>query len=514
MALVHATRETDVVIVGAGPTGLMLALCLTRLGVRVEILDRKHGPTRESRALVLQARTMELYDQLGIVDRVIAEATTVAAAVPGFGRRRFGRVDLARLATGVTPYPRLYVFEQSRNERLLVDALEAEAVPVRWGCTLESVDAIASDRVEVCCAAGSSEPVQISARYCVGADGSSSRVRELAGIPFEGTTNPHTFYVLDADGVSGIALDSVNVRFGEHEFLLSFPMGSVDHERLLGVVRTPAGEPVAESHARAVMERAFGIRYESSKWFSTYRVHHRVAARFRAGPVFLAGDAAHVHSPVGAQGMNTGLQDAHNLACKIGDVIAGRADDASLERYEAERRPVAMRLVSTTDSVFGLITSERAPGSAIRRWLLPVAGPVAAFALPRLVASSKLFEYLSQTRIHYWMSDAARRDAHGRRGDVVGRRLPFTGDNHASLRTMQWQVHGYGAGAERVARSLDLPWQDFGASGHPRLSDSMLYLVRPDGFVAAVASRDAAAAAFAAALPAAGRSTLSRGHTA
>ena len=453
--------STDVVIVGAGPTGLMMASVLTRLGVSNVVIDGKPGPTRESRALVLQARTMEIFDQLGIVDRFLAEATVAGGIRPGFGRRAFDRVSLERLGTGVTPYPGLYVLEQSKTERLL-----GEGQRVLWGEALESL-AQDEDGVRVVTSAGR----VIRALFCVGADGSSSAVRSAVGIPFEGRTNEHTFYVADAVGVRGLDHASINLRFAGPGFALTFPMGGTDH-RVLGVL---PGSTVTESAARTVLANTFGVTYEQSRWFSTYRVHHRVAARFRAGRVFLAGDAAHVHSPVGAQGMNTGLQDAHNLACTIADVLADRG---TLDRYEAERRPVALRLVSTTDTAFGFVTSDRMPSRALRRWVFPVAMPLVARRLPRVGRAARVFEYLSQTRIHYWMSTV-----HGRRRDpVVGRRLPWNGDNYDVLRSFTWQVHAYGEVPE-----LRIEVHRFPVVRNPRLKSGMLYLVRPDGFVAAEA---------------------------
>lgn len=490
--------DTDVLIVGAGPTGLMLANCLARLGVRFVIIDGKSGPTRESRALGLQARTLELYDQLGIVHRVLSQAQPAGSIVPGFERRRFRTIDFRRLATGVTPYPQVTVLEQSRNERLLVDHLGELGGRVHWKRPLLTLKAGPQG---VTCTTGGAEPLTISARFCVGADGSSSTVRQLAGIDFEGETNPHTFYVTDAAGVTGLPLESVNLRFAESDFMLSFPMGPADHHRLLGVVRNPDDAALLESEVRETLQRVFGVGYGDSRWFSTYRVHHRVAARFRAGPVFLAGDAAHVHSPVGAQGMNTGLQDAHNLACKLADVIVGGAPETSLDRFEAERRPVALRLVSTTDTMFGLITSDRRRARFLRRHVFSTIAPVGAFLVSRLVTSPRIFEYLSQTRIHYWMSDAARRAAHGRRGRVVGRRLPYNGDNFRSLRLMAWQVHAYGDAAPPELRHLRLPVTVFPVVRNRKLRSGMCYLVRPDGFVAAVAPPASAAAVFAAALP-------------
>ena len=141
--------------------------------------------------------------------------------------------------------------------------------------------------------------------------------------------------------------------------------------------------------------------------------------------------------------MNTGLQDAHNLACKINDVLTGVAAESYLDRYGAERRPVAQRLVSTTDAMFGVITSDRTVPRLIRSSVVRYLAPIVASFVPRLVRSSRIFEYLSQTRIHYWMSEGARRASHGRRGKVVGRRLPWNGDNYDSLR-------GYDLAAARV----------------------------------------------------------------
>ena len=426
--------DTDVVIVGAGPTGLMLANCLRRLGVECVIVDGKSGPTRESRAIVLQARTLELYDQLGLSARVLAEAARAGSIVPGYERRRFRAVNLRGLAEGITPFPHVYVLEQSRNERLLVESLRAEGGEVRWGHRMVELSTSAEGEVAVVCetrdpAGGPAPRVTITARYCVGADGASSPVREAAGIPFTGITNEHTFYVADAEGVRGLVAESVNLRFGDTEFLLAFPMAGAGHHRLIGVVRAAPEEEVAEGPVRRILAEVFGVTYDRASWFSTYRVHHRVAADFRAGRVFLAGDAAHVHSPVGAQGMNTGLQDAHNLACKLADVIVRGAAEPYLDRYGAERMPVARRLVRTTDTVFGIVTSDRRGPRMLRRWALPAVAPLAVGVVPRLPGASRLFQYLSQTRIHYWMSEGARTAAHGRRGRVVGRRLPWNGDN-------------------------------------------------------------------------------------
>ena len=482
-----AEQTTDVLVVGAGPTGLMLANCLVRLGVDVILVDGKAGPTRESRALGVQARTMELYDQLGMADRVLERCTPARGVVPGYRATAFRAVSLPALGATVSPYPRMYVLEQSANEELLEENLQRLGGSVRWRSPLLGLERLDGPRPVRAVLDGGS----VRARFCVGADGTSSVVRKLRGIRFEGETNPHTYFVLDGVRVRGIVPDHINIRMAPVDFLLAFPMGGAD-ARLLGVVRSPAAETVVEEDVRRRLDDVFSVRYDSARWFSTYRVHHRVAAAFRDGPFFLAGDAAHVHSPVGAQGMNTGMQDAHNLACKLADVLSGRAGERSLDRYEAERRPVALRLVSTTDRVFGAVTSEHGLARFARSRVVPVAGRVAARAVPRLPIAARLFSYVSQTRIHYWMSPDARRLAHGRRGRVVGRRLKWTGENFASLRSFTWQVHAYSAGlrsaAEATAARLGIDVHVFGSPGFSSLRPDRLYLVRPDGFVAEAAT--------------------------
>ncbi|MFI7541439.1 FAD-dependent monooxygenase [Actinoplanes sp. NPDC049599] len=485
-----AELSCDVLVIGAGPTGLMLANWLVKLGVRVVVVDGKEGPTRQSRALVLQARSIEVYDQLGISQQVLAAAHRAEAVAPGFGSRVFGRIPLGPLGAGVTPYPWIEVLEQSRNEEILYENLRALGGEVRWGrqvtslaATPERVEAVLGDET-------------ITARFCVGADGANSVVRRSREIAFEGVTNPHTFYVIDATAVGGLVGGAINVRPGGDEFLLGFPMRGHGAWRLIGLARDDDGDgTMAEQEAQARIRREFAVTYTESRWFATYKVHHRVAARFRDGPFFLAGDAAHVHSPVGGQGMNTGLQDAHNLAFKLADVLHGRAGDAWLDRYEAERRPVAKTLVATTDRLFGFITSQRLTFRVLRRLIVPLLAPVGVRLLPRTAGGSRFFGYVSQIRIRYPMTPDGRRDP------VVGRRLAWAGGNHEVLRSLSWQIHGYGGIEAAEVPDLGLPVHLFKPAPETPLVPGQLYLVRPDGFVAAAAAPAEAAAIFRQAMP-------------
>ncbi|ANJ25457.1 FAD-dependent monooxygenase [Agromyces aureus] len=496
--------STDVLIVGAGPSGLMLAVCLARLGVDAIVVDGKAGPTRESRALVVQARSMELYDQLGLVDRVLANRSPATTFIPGAGRRELGRIDLALAGRDVTPYSEITVFEQSANERLLIEALGELGREVRWQHRLErllieppapeqgrpAASVLATLATRSTGADVGDGTVTVRARYCVGADGSRSTVRRELEIPFDGATNAFTFTLADAIGMRGLEAQAINVRVSERHLMLGFGMGG-DRARLIGVVRDDdlgADGEASEEESRTVFRREFGVEYDESAWFTTYRLHHRLAARFREGPCFLVGDAAHIHSPVGGQGMNTGLQDAHNLACAFADVLVDGMPESRLERYEAERRPVGKTLVETTDRLFGLVTSDTGRARFVRSRVIPAIGPTAVRLIPRLVGLPRAFGFVSQTRIRYRLPDVPGATSPARDDGLLGVRLPWTGGNSDPLRSMRWQVHGYGVperAVHRIAGELGVEAHTFDADPHGRLRRDRVYLVRRDGFIVA-----------------------------
>ncbi|MDB6085628.1 MAG: FAD-dependent oxidoreductase, partial [Gammaproteobacteria bacterium] len=308
---------SDVLITGAGPTGLVLALWLTKLGVKVRIIDKAAGPGTRSRALAVQARTLELYRQLDLADAVVRDGHKVPAVNLWVKGKKAVRVAFETVGSDLTPYPFLHIFPQDRHERLLVERLEALGVSVERGTEL--VEFTDGERVTAQLRGADGRIRSADARYLAGCDGARSRVREIMGASFPGGTYRQVFYVADVEA-AGPALDGeLHVDLDEADFLAVFPLASEGRARLIGTVRNERAERADTLEFEDVSARAIEhlqVRVGRVNWFSTYHVHHRVTDRFRNGRAFLLGDAAHIHSPAGGQGMNTGIGDAVNLAWK------------------------------------------------------------------------------------------------------------------------------------------------------------------------------------------------------
>jgi 2-polyprenyl-6-methoxyphenol hydroxylase-like FAD-dependent oxidoreductase len=483
--------DAQVLIAGAGPTGLVLALWLTRLGVTVRIIDKTAEPGTTSRALAVSARTLELYRQLGMADPLVEGGVKVPAANFWVQGAKVARLPLSRMGEGLTPFPFALIFPQDAHERLLIERLEALGVRVERRTELVRFDQQGDGvRATLRHADGSDEDREAS--YIAGCDGAHSTVREALGIGFPGGTYSDIFFVADVEGSGPATNSEIHVDLGRSDFLAVFPLKGTGRVRLVGTVL----ERPAEEHDRLtfddVRDRVTGhlkFTIDQVNWFSTYHVHHRVAARFREGRAFLLGDAAHIHSPVGGQGMNTGIGDAVNLAWKLADVLNGGAADRLLETYEPERIGFARRLVATTDRVFSLVTDQGPIAWRVRTRLVP---PV-AHLLFRLTAVRRfLFRTVSQTGVNYHESPLSEGAAGPVRG---GDRLPWveTGpneDNFAPLTALAWQAHVYGEprpGVAEACAELGLSLHRFAWRPEMRrsgLTRGALYLVRPDGYVA------------------------------
>jgi 2-polyprenyl-6-methoxyphenol hydroxylase-like FAD-dependent oxidoreductase len=486
--------DTDVLIAGAGPTGLALALWLTHSGVRVRIVDKVAEPGTTSRALAVHARTLELYRQIGIADAVVERGLKFAAANLWVKGRQVAHVYFGEMGAGISPFPYIVIFPQDEHERLLIERLASVGVAIERPVELIGLDD-RGDRVVARLRTADGREEICEAAYLAGCDGARSKVRELLGIGFPGNTYTHRFYVADTEASGPIVNHQLHVALDEADFMAAFPLKGEGHVRLVGIVRDDSANDLDKlgwnDVSRGVIER-LGVIVRRVNWFSTYHVHHRVVSRFRQGRVFLLGDAAHIHSPVGGQGMNTGIGDAVNLAWKLAAVVQSRTDERVLDTYEPERIAFAQRLVATTDRAFQLVTSDGPLARFVRLHVVP-------HVLPLIAASERvrrfMFRTVSQTSIEYRssaLSDGVAGSVH------AGDRLPWVkvtdgadgADNYEPLRILDWQLHVYGEAHAQIstlcrARGIALHtfvWRDgFSKVGFER---NALYLVRPDGYVA------------------------------
>jgi 2-polyprenyl-6-methoxyphenol hydroxylase-like FAD-dependent oxidoreductase len=370
--------RSDVLVVGAGPTGLVLALWLAKLGVKPRIIDKTAAPGTTSRALAVHARTLELYRQLDLADVVVKRGHKVPAVQLWVKGEPRTRIDFEQIATDLTPYAFLEIFPQDEHERLLIGRLEALGVSVERQTELigyhHEGDHIAARLRR---ADGSEEACE--ANYIAGCDGGHSIVCETMGTGFPGGTYRDLFYVADVQARGPAINGELHVDLEEADFLAVFPLVNIGRARLIGTVRDERAEHADALKFEDVSGRIIDnlkVEVQQVNWFSTYHVHHRVTGNFRKGRAFLLGDAAHIHSPAGGQGMNTGIGDAINLAWKLQAVLKGSAPDALLDSYEPERIAFAHRLVKTTDRVFTLATAEGKIAEIIRTRLVPVVLPV------------------------------------------------------------------------------------------------------------------------------------------
>ncbi|WP_151638818.1 FAD-dependent monooxygenase [Noviherbaspirillum aerium] len=503
--------NTKVLIVGAGPTGLMLANQLARRNIAVTIIDQHAGPSTQTKALGVQARTMEIYSRLGIAERALELGKRAAGATIWVKGKSVARVPLGDIGAEISPYPFLLILGQDDNEALLGNALQAHGISVQWNSKL--VDLVqTADGALARIARQDGSIMEIAADWVAGCDGPRSMVRDACQIPFSGALYQHVFYVADTQATGFMKPDELNVYLWRGGFHLFFPLRGKDHWRVVGILP-------AELHDREALdfdavapfvrrevegaEQGTALSFQECRWFSTYRVHHRRAERFRDRRCFLLGDAAHIHSPVGAQGMNTGLQDAYNLAWKLALVISGKADEALLDTYAIERIPVAERLLKTTDRAFSFLISERWLAEVFRTQIFQ---QIVARAMTRERTRKLAFQTISQTGIRYRRSPLSRMQAHmPETAPQAGDRFPwlqlkFTAGGpvedlfrklddrgfHLLLFGQKPDAGGLQAGADGIIRIHEIPRDTFNDQvlAHAGIPLPSFYLVRPDGHVA------------------------------
>lgn len=404
-------NSVDVLVVGAGPTGLMMALLLQRQNVSFRLIDALSGPVKESRALGIQARTLELFRSLDL-DRKILHAGIKSEGMQLYLRGQLKlNVDISDMARPDTPFPYFFLLSQSTTEKILIKELEASGGRIERETRLVSfVQEAHGTAVRVETPSGTEI---VKARYIVGCDGAHSAVRHQLGLEFRGDSYQNEFVMSDAHVDWALPANKLCVFLDPGRVGVYFPTMRNGLSRVLAVRRSkPAPKTEATTEAVATLAEVESHFNEASHqnaklskpdWVTRYFVHHRSVDRMSLGRVFLAGDAAHIHSPVGAQGMNTGLQDAANLAWKIGAVVREEANAALLETYHSERWPIGQKLLKFTDRAFSAANTTQPVLVALRDFLLPI---VTNRLMKHPSGKRWIFRFISQLAIHYHPSEA------------------------------------------------------------------------------------------------------------
>jgi len=489
--------KTGILIIGAGPTGLMAANQLARFGIDFIILDKKDGPTEQSRAIAVTSRSLEIYEQMGLSETVIEGGTRINSfAVYSEGKKK-GGIELGEIGSSISDFNFMLAFEQSKNEKLLYANLKKSERDVLWEHELLEVKQN-DDEVTIIVQSKNGQK-NFNARYLIAADGAKSVVRHQLGFKFEGGTYENKFFVADAEIKWDLPYDRLTLFPSQHNFCAFFPLKGSRNGRLLGTLpkKYSENDEVQFSDLEEVIKSAMkvDITFTKVNWFSVYKLHHRGVDRFINGNIFLAGDSAHIHSPAGGQGMNTGLQDAYNLAWKMAYVIKGYARRELLETYNEERLPFARWLLGFTDRMFNVMTNDSWFFYVLRKYItLNLVG----FMLSIKAVRSRAFLTLSQVWYSYkkmsLSADYSRQKLKFRAGD----RFPYLKNetNAKSFYTL-FNPGGYnlvclGDTDEKalscikefpfpihvVKSGLSQKWKDLG------VSQTLFILVRPDNYIA------------------------------
>jgi 2-polyprenyl-6-methoxyphenol hydroxylase-like FAD-dependent oxidoreductase len=421
---------TQALVIGAGPTGMTAAIELRRAGVDVRIIDRGTQLARWSQALVVQARTLEQFQRYGIAEKAVERGHPLQGARLFSGNKEIAHMHLERIQSR---YPYLLFLPQSETEALLNEYMESLGVKTERGMEMVSL-ASQGDEATVRVKHGDGKSEDIQTRWVIGCDGAHSAVREMCGIPFEGHGVSMHFFLADLE-VEGPdrPTDELVVRLLKGDVLFMAPLS----EKLTRVIvakheeqhasfdETPQqgrtggqGKPLSIADFQNAID-TFGVklRVVSSAWMTPFYVNDRQAAHYRSGNIFLAGDASHIHSPVGGQGMNTGIQDAANLCWKIAAAERGSsAKDKLLDSYEQERVPVGKALLALTERALKLTTTESAVVSKLRDLIAP---HVTRLGWVQRSGAG----FISETAIEYRRSPVVQ--DHGGDGEVhAGDRMP------------------------------------------------------------------------------------------
>lgn len=354
-------KTTDVLIVGAGPVGMALAITLAQSGVRPLVIERADQQETTSRAAVIHAHTLEILERLGVSNSMLSEGLKIEKFAFRDRDRRLGLIKFDSLPS---EHRYLLMLPQDRTEAIMLERLAKLGVEIARGCTFQSY---AEDRGRVIATVETVEGTKtIEAKYLVGTDGMHSEVRKSCGIPYDGAQYEGSFVLADVALEGSDPRDEVTLFFSPEGLVVLAPLPG-NRYRVVATVDHAPENPDAELvqkllDARGPSARRLG-KVRDVTWSSRFHLHHRLARSYRKGRVFIAGDAAHAHSPAGGQGMNTGLVDAYTLGSLLANVLSGRASEQALDQYEALRRPAAAKVLELA----GALTSAATVASPWKR---------------------------------------------------------------------------------------------------------------------------------------------------
>ncbi|KAJ5710887.1 hypothetical protein N7488_005043 [Penicillium malachiteum] len=504
--------QTDVLIIGAGPTGLTLALWLQKQGVGVRIIDYAEAPSKNSRAVAVHARVLELYHQIDLADELNGFGYPLLASNIWIDGKHYATVPLSDFGKKLTPYPYMLMLSQEDHEKILEKRLQSLGIYVERRTKLKHYVEHGSKITATLVRETDCSEIICDASWIVGCDGARSIVRHEIGADFQGETYDPLFYIADVEAGPGDYYNpgfngEAHIRMLGEKYNVILPFSNGKRIRLIGTMVPESYQQIVdlsnpnpqlkfedvEPEIRAVT----GIEIKKLHCFSTYRCHHRIADRFRKGRAFIAGDAAHIHSPVGGQGMNTGIMDAANLAWKLAAVIKNPgmseiAQNKLLDSYEIERRTFAMDVIGATDQGFTMLTSKGLWPYFVRQWLLPYGVPI--FTKLEYV-KHQIFRRGSQLICSYRGSHISQA-ASGWGAVQPGDRLPWanldSGDNFSLLRHIAWQLHVYGYPPEDLEKwcivndvlLTVIDWDPH--HGKVGLKKNAVYLLRPDQYIAGI----------------------------